>query len=286
MPTLHEILLKAKQTHKAIGHFNIPESVVFHAVVEAARTLNCPVLVGTSEGETDFFNLPIAVALVHGFRASTGLPVFLNADHHKSFERVKAAIDAGYDSVHFDGSALAYEDNVRLTKQCVAYARAKNPEISVEGELGFIETESSKIYEGTIEVKPEHLTKPEQARDFVQKTGIDRLAAVIGNIHGIATAGNPHLDIERLKQINAALPENVTLTLHGGSGIPEAEIKAALPHGLSNIHVSTEVRVAFHAALKDFLAAHPQETTPYKYLEPAFEAAEKLVLEKLKLFGN
>lgn len=286
MPSLNELLTAAKFSQRALGHFNISDLAAFEAIFAAARKLNAPVLVGTSESERAFIGDATAVALVRGVRGATGFPIFLNADHTKSLGKIKAAVDAGFDSVHFDGSALAYEENIAQTRTSVEYAKAKNPDISVEGELGYIATESSKIYEGAIEIRPEQLTNPDQAAEFVARTGVDRLAVAIGNVHGISLAGNPHLDIERLKAVAEKIPKNVGITLHGGSGIPDEEIRAALPHGLSNIHVSTELRVAYEKALAGFLAAHPNETTPYKFLTPAVEAMQKLVEEKLRLFGN
>lgn len=285
MQNLKEYLTQAKNSQNVLGHFNIADSVMLNAIVAAAKKAGAPaVLVGTSEGERDFMTLEVAAGAVKNIRAQTGFPVFLNADHTKSFERIKAAVDAGYDSVHFDGSALPYEQNVAQTKAAVEYAKSVNPDISVEGELGYIETESSKVYEGPVEIKPEHLTTPEQAAEFAKATGVDRLAVAIGEIHGISLAGNPHLDIPRLAAIGGSVPPEVSITLHGGSGIPAQEIKAALPHGLSNIHISTELRVAYQTALKNYLAQNPTDTTPYKFFAPAAAAIEKLVSEKLALY--
>ena len=285
MKTLNQYLVEAKTSQHVMGHFNFADSVTFNAIVAVAKKLGVAVMLGTSEGERNLLPLATAVAMVRGVREATGLPIFLNADHSKSMETFKTAVDAGYDSVHFDGSELSYAENLRLTKEAVAYARAKNPDISVEGELGYI-AGSSQVHKQAVEVRPEFYTQPEQAAEFAVATGIDRLAVVIGNIHGVSLAGNPRLDIERLKSIGGSVPPLVSLTLHGGSGIPDHEIKAALPHGLSNIHVNTEIRVAYETALRDFFVSHPNETTPYKFFAPTIAAVEKLIEQKLKLFGN
>ena len=210
-------------------------------------------------------------------------PIFLNADHHKTFESAKAAIDAGYDSVQIDETALTLAANTEVSKQVVEYAKSVNPDISVEGGLGYIRG-SSEIHQEKIEVKPEDMTTPEEAKQFVQVTGVDRLAIVFGNVHGVSARGNPRLDIDRLKQVHEAIPD-IPLTLHGGSGISDEDIKASLEHGMSNIHVNTEIRVAYTNALRAALEKGKEQTTPYKYLTAADEAARRIVEEKLTLFG-
>lgn len=281
--TLNSILHQAANEGWALGHFNISGLEQLRAIVNAARTLRAPIHIGTSEGERKAIGLKQAVYLVRSFRDEFGIPIYLNADHTKSAHEAKAAVDAGYDSIHIDLSAKPFEENVRGTKEIVEYVKTRSAEISVEGELGFLRGES-KLQKEKIEVRPEDLTKPEEAVEFVRLTGVDRLAPVVGNIHGIS-ANEPDLDIERIKRIHAALPQT-TLVLHGGSGIPEAQIKAAILAGISNIHINTELRVAYVSALREFLVKNPEETTPYKlFTEPA-AAVEELIKQKLALFGS
>ena len=283
MTNLKDSLKKAAQEDYALGHFNFSTLGILRAVVLACKNLKSVVFVGTSEGEAKYVGYKQAVALVRAFREETGLPIFLNADHHKTFETAKIAIDAGYDSVQIDETALSFEENIKVSRRVAEYAKSVNPEISVEGGLGYIRG-SSEIHKEKIEVRPEDMTSPEEAKDFVAKTGVDRLAIVFGNIHGVSLAGNPRLDIERLKQIHAAIHE-IPLTLHGGSGIIDGDIKACLPHGMSNIHVNTEIRAAYTNALRASLAADQEQTTPYQYTSSADKAAQKIVEGKLKLFG-
>ncbi len=280
---LKDLLKKAAQENYALGHFNFSTLGILRAVVLACQNLQSVVFVGTSEGEAKYVGYKQAVALVRAFREETGLPIFLNADHHKTFASAKTAIDAGYDSVQIDETALSFKENIKVSRQVVLYARSKNPDISVEGGLGYIRG-SSEIHKEKIEVKPEDMTTPEEAKQFVEETGVDRLAIVFGNIHGVSLAGNPRLDIERLKQVHAEIP-HIPLTLHGGSGIFDEDIKAALPHGMSNIHVNTEIRVAYTNALRASLAADQEQTTPYQYIRSADEAARQVIEGKLKLFG-
>lgn len=280
---LKDLLKEASQKPYALGHFNFSTLGILRAIVRACQNLKSPVFVGTSEGEANYVGYKQAVALVVAFREETGLPVFLNADHHKTFASAKMAIDAGYDSVQIDETALLLEENMGVSKKVVEYAKSVNSDISVEGGLGYIRG-SSEIHKEKIEVKPEDMTTPKEAKRFVFKTGVDRLAIVFGNIHGVSLVGNPRLDIERLKQIHEAIPD-VPLTLHGGSGIRDEDIRATLSHGMSNIHINTEIRVAYTNALRGAFTQNPDETTPYKYLAPAEEAARKIVEEKLRLFG-
>ena len=280
---LKDLLKEASQRPYALGHFNFSTLGILRAIVQACEELKSPVFVGTSEGEAKYVGYGQAAAQVSVWRAEAGLPIFLNADHHKTFESAKAAIDAGYDSVQIDETALSLEENIEVSKRVVEYAKSINSDISVEGGLGYIRG-SSELHKEKIEVKPQDMTTPQEAKRFVEETGVDRLAIVFGNIHGVSAAGNPRLDIERLKEIHEAIPD-VPLTLHGGSGISDEDIVATLPHGMSNIHVNTEIRAAYTDALRASLDEDKEQTTPYKYLNSADEAAQRIVEEKLKLFN-
>jgi fructose-bisphosphate aldolase class II len=281
--TLKSLLFTASSEGWALGHFNISNLEQLRAILNAARELRSPIHIGTSEGERKFIGLRQAVHMVEAFREESGLPIFLNADHSKSVSEAKAAVDAGYDSIHIDLSAKPFEENVRGTREVVEYARSKNENISVEGELGFLRGES-KVQKEKIEVKPEDLTKVEEAREFVKLTGVDRLAPVIGNIHGIS-ANEPNLDVERVQKIHNVLP-GTALVLHGGSGIPEEQVMAAIKAGICNVHVNTDIRIAYVEALRKYLIKNPEETTPYKVVADSIKAVEEVVKAKLAVFGS
>ena len=285
MKTLKEYLLEAGQKGVAVGHFNVSNLVQLKGVLSAVKKAAVPVMIGTSEGEADFIGFKTARAMVDAAREETGLPIFLNADHFHSFEKAKEAIDAGYDSVLIDLSRESYKKNLEETKKVVEYARSVNPAISVEGELGYLVTESSKLYKESFEIPQESLTKPEEALKFVHETGVNRFAPAVGNLHGIA-ANEPKLDFELIKKLRAVLPSNVAMVLHGGSGIPDDQMREAVKLGFNNIHISTEIRVTYVDALKKMLAAAPEETTPYKLYKPVIEAVSAKVSEKLELFGS
>src|SRR3989344_3086780 len=215
MKTLKQYFQEAKAGGWALGHFNFSTADQLKAFIEAAAEMKSPIMVGTSEGEADFIGRKQAVALVKSYQ-NEGHAVFLNADHHKSWETTKAAIDAGYDTVLIDASKLPFEENIELTKRVVEYAKSINPEILAEGELGYLRG-SSEVQE-KIEISQTDYTKPEEASDFVARTGVDRLAVVFGNIHGIVTEQEEHLDVEHLKKVVQVVP-GVPLVLHGASGL-------------------------------------------------------------------
>ncbi len=285
MFVIKNYLKRTTEEKWALGHFNFSEDEALRAIVKSAAEFKTPVFVGTSEGERNHLGLKQAVGLVKAFREEFGIPIFLNADHTKSFEGVVAAVDAGYDAILADFSALSFEENVKLTKQAVLYAKSKNPDIIVEGELGYVRGES-KIQKEIIEIKAEDLTKPEEAEQFVRETGVDMLAPAVGNIHGIVTNSPESIDISRISNIKKAVGNDVYLVLHGGSGMSESDFKNAITNGISMIHINTEIRIAFTEALKKSIKEMPEETTPYKILTPSIEAMKKVIEEKLKIFGS
>ena len=288
MKTLREYIREAEEHKVAIGHFNISNLEALHGIYNAARKLSLPVIIGLSEGEEEFVGKEEAVALIKKIREKDNYPIFLNADHHYSLTSVEAVLDIGYDSAIIDAVKLPLEDNIALTKKCVEYAKIisekENRDVLIEAELGFI-GQSSKLLEEIPEgVSELSMTKPEDARYFVEHTGIDMLAPSVGNIHGMVKGGNPRLDIERIKAIRKAC--GIPLVLHGGSGISDQDFVHAIGAGISIIHINTEIRVAFKDALEKFLKENPNEVAPYKILKPAVEAIEQVVENRLKLFNN
>jgi fructose-bisphosphate aldolase class II len=287
MKKLKEYILEAEEKGIAIGHFNISNIETLKGIFEAAKKLDVPVIIGTAEGERNFIGTKQAVALVKGLREEYDYPIFLNADHTYSFDKVKEAVDAGYDAVIFDATNLSFEENIKITKQCVDYAKSVNPDILVEAELGFIGS-SSKVLEGIpegVKITEEFLTKPEEALKFVTETGVDMLAPAIGNIHGMLKGGkDPALNIERIREIKEAV--KIPLVLHGASGNSASDIKEAIKAGMACVHINTEIRVAFRQALVKSLQENPDEVAPYKYMKDPVKAVEAVVEEKLRLFNN
>ncbi|MDQ5950035.1 MAG: hypothetical protein QG669_410 [Patescibacteria group bacterium] len=288
MKTLREYISDFDKDGKAIGHFNISSLDVLWGIFNAARNLDLPVIIGVSEGEEDFVGTEQAVALVKSLRDTYNYPIFLNADHHYSFERVKKVIDAGFDMVIIDLVKLPLDENIALTKKCVDYARevtkATGRDILVEAELGFI-GQSSKILDEIPEgVTDESMTTPEDAKAFVDATGVDLLAPSVGNIHGMVKGGNPRLHPERVKAIRDAC--GVPLVLHGGSGTMNEDFLECIKNGVDIVHINTEIRVAYRDGIKQSLIENPDEVAPYKFLKPGMLAVQKVVEERMKLFAN
>lgn len=285
MQTLKQYIKEADEKHSVIGHFNMSNLEGMWAIFHAAKSMKVPVILGTSEKERQFMGVKQCVALVKSLREEFDYPVFLNADHSYSFEKVKEAVDAGYDAVIFDGVKLPIDENIEITKKCVDYAKSKNSEIIIEGELGYIGT-SSTVYErlpDNVKVSGDALTKPEDAERFVKETGVDLFAPAVGNIHGmLKNSPDPALDIDRIKAIRESA--GVPLVLHGGSGTSNHDFKRAILAGVSLIHISTEIRVAYRRALEASLKNERDELAPYRIMEnPVFEM-QKVVEAHLKIF--
>lgn len=287
MKTLKECVLDAKAKKVAVGHFNISNIEGFWGVFRAAQSLDLPIIIGVSEGERDFIGVRQVAALVKATREEFDYPIFLNADHTYSIERVKEAIDAGFDSVIFDGAKLSFEENVKMAKECVEYARASGREVLVEGELGFI-GQSSKILDEVPEgvlLDESSLTDPAKAKEFVELTGVDMLAPAVGNFHGMLRGGvDPKLNIERVKAISEAT--GIPLVLHGGSGNSGDDFKQAIANGVSIVHINTEIRIAYKQGLQIGLTENPDEVAPYKFLKNSVKAVQDVVTEKLRSFNG
>jgi fructose-bisphosphate aldolase, class II len=285
MLTLKEVLATASQEKKAIGHFNISTIEVLWAIFNAAREVDVPILIGTSEGERKFIGVRQVASLVRSLREEFEYPIFLNADHTYSFEGVKEAVDAGYDAVIFDGAKLSFEENVEISKKCVEYARSVNPEIVVEGELGYI-GESSKLLDEVPErAMKEGMTTREQAEEYVRQAGVDLFSPSVGNLHGMLKhAKNPNLDIERISEIRGAT--GVPLVLHGGSGVSDEDFSSAIKAGINVVHINTEIRRAWREGLEGAMQGDPEQVAPYKLLKPAKEAVREVVKKRLELFSE
>jgi fructose-bisphosphate aldolase, class II len=287
MVNLLEALQDASNRHVALGHFNFSELVVLKAVVDTARELKLPVVVGVSEGEREFVGVRQGAALVKSYREEFGLPIFLNADHTHSLEKSVEAAKAGFDLIVFDNSNQPFEENVKRTKEAVEAAKSINPEILVEGEIGYIGASSSIHASVPKDLSP--LTTPEEAKQFVDSTAVDLLAPALGTMHGMLKSmltgkETKHLNIARIGEIKAAT--GIFLTLHGGSGTNSAEFVEGIHAGLNLIHINTELRVAWRRGLEEELAKKPEEVTPYHLLPGAYRAVSEVVKSRLQLFSG
>jgi fructose-bisphosphate aldolase class II len=287
MQQLRNQLEEAQSNGVAVGHFNISDLTLLKAVYAAAQELKVPVIVGASEGERAFLGVAQIAALVRSLREERGVPIFLNADHTHSLESAIAAAKAGFDSIVYDLSALPFAENVKQTRQAVEALKSVNPKILVEGEIGNIGT-GSEIHDSV----PDHskdLTTPEEAKQFVESTGVDILAPAVGNTHGMVQSmvqGNvrKRLDLPRIREIKRATKS--LLTLHGGSGTEDHDLEEAIAAGINIIHINTELRVAWRRGLEEAFAKNPREVVPYKLLPIAEESVKQVVLARLRLFNH
>jgi fructose-bisphosphate aldolase, class II len=287
MHTLREVLAQAQEKGVAIGHFNVADLVLLKAVFTSAQELNVPVLVGASDGEREFMGVRQIAALVRSLRDEFNFPIFLNADHTHSLATAGEAARAGFDAVVFDASALPFEQNVRQTREAVDALKAINPAILVEGEIGDIGT-GSEIHEEAPDLS-KGLTTPEEAKRYVESTGVDVLAPAVGNMHGMLRSmvkgeTKKRLDIKRIAEIKSAA--RVLLTLHGGSGTDDEDFRKAIAAGINIIHINTELRVAWRRGLENGLAKHKDEVVPYRILSSAVESVKQVADSRLRLFNR
>jgi fructose-bisphosphate aldolase class II len=292
---LKEILSSLKE-NQAILHYNVASLEQIKAGILAVKETKIPLIFGVSEGERDYLNPKLVKEIIDFYKAEENFQdlIFLNADHSKSLESAKKAIDLNYDSVLIDLSELDLEENIRQTKEVVKYAdsrgsnadkRGLNPSdniridpfkypyrsVLIEGEVGKIEGKSEIQKE--VEIKKENLTKVEEALRFVEETKVDLLAVSIGNVHGIVEK-EPELDFERGREIAKAV--KIPLVLHGASGLSIEKIKKCISIGFKIIHINTEFRKIWKEKLKEEL--EKETVVPYKIYEPVIEEIKKKII--------
>jgi fructose-bisphosphate aldolase class II len=287
METLRNILERAQKSGVAVGHFNISDFALLKAVFASAQELKVPVIVGASEGERKFLGVRQLAAQVRILRDEFDFPIFLNADHTHSLASAIDAAKAGFDSIVFDLSALPIEQNVRQTKEAIEILKGIQPSILIEGEIGDIGT-GSEIHDTAPDLS-KGLTTPEEAKQYVDATGVDILAPAVGNMHGMLASmvdgkTKKRLDLARIAQIKNAT--NVLMTLHGASGTEDEDLRKAIAAGINIVHINTELRVAWRRGLEEGLAQQPHEIVPYKILPPAIEAIKQVATSRLKLFNG
>jgi fructose-bisphosphate aldolase class II len=287
MKSLRDNLAESSRKATAIGHFNVSDLVGLNAVAAAARRLKVPVLIGTSEGERAFIGVRQVASVVRSIRDEYDFPIFLNADHTHSLAKAEEAARAGYDMIGFDASNLALEENVRQTREAVEAIKSINADVVVEGELGYIGS-GSEIHD-TVPESSLVFTRPDEARQFAEATGVDVLAPAVGNMHGLLAAmvrgeARKHLDIGRIAQIKAAT--GMPLTLHGGSGTDDDDFRRAIEAGMTIVHISTELRLAWRRGLEAALAGEPDNLVPYQLFRQAGEAMQEVVTRRLELFNR
>ncbi|WP_366923679.1 class II fructose-1,6-bisphosphate aldolase [Metallumcola ferriviriculae] len=276
--TMTELLQEAEKGKYAVGAFNCNNMEIVQAIVAAAEEESAPVIIQASQGAIKYAGLEYIVGLVRVAAAGSKVPIALHIDHGTSFEQVMRCIREGFTSVMIDGSKLPLEENIALTNRVLDVARAVG--VSVEAELGKIGGTEDDV---SVSEREASLTDPEEAKIFVEKTGVDALAIAIGTAHG-QYKGEPKLDFDRLEKVRQLV--DVPIVLHGSSGVPSEAIAKAIKIGVSKVNIDTNLREAFVNRTREVLAANPNEIDPRKILGPAREAMKEVIKEKIRLFGS
>ena len=296
--TSKEMFAKALNSNHAVGAFNVNNMEIIQGIVDAVKEENAPVILQVSAGARKYARPAYLMKLVEAAMLDTGLDIVLHLDHGEDFEICKKCIDDGFTSVMIDGSKYPFEENIRLTKQVVDYAHAHG--VVVEAELGKLAGVEDNI---KVDAKAATYTDPQEAKEFVERTGVDSLAIAIGTSHGAYKfKGDPQLDFERLKEIHALIPDT-PLVLHGAStvipefvdkcnqyggeipgakGVPEEMITEAAKYGICKVNIDTDLRLAMTAEVRKYIQENPTVFDPRKYLGPARDAIQDMVQHKIR----
>lgn len=276
---MKDLLSVAQAQQFAIPAFNIGSDQLLKIVMKKVKELKSPVILEMSPDELEFVGEAQIQAMIYE-AAQSDVPVCIHLDHGDKFETVVRAIRAGMTSVMIDASTLPYEENVAITKKVVEVAHIAN--VSVESELGTIGTTGNSIEGGTEGVI---YTKPEEAKKFIEDTGIDTFAVAIGTAHGIYPKDlKPKLRIDILKDITKEV--QVPLVLHGGSSNKDEEIVEAVKNGICKINISSDIKVAFYNKCREVLTANPGYREPLEIYPEPMEACGKVIEEKIRLFNS
>ena len=292
-----EILKKAYDGHYAVGAFNVDNMEIIQAITDAGKMENSPLILQVSAGARKYARHGYLMAMIQAAEAETGLPLVVHLDHGPDFETCKSCVDGGFTSVMIDGSHLDFEENIAVTKQVVDYAHERN--VTVEGELGRLAGIEDAV------VVAEHdaaFTDPDQAVEFVQRTGVDSLAIAIGTSHGaFKFKGTPKLRFDILDKVAEKLP-GFPIVLHGASsvpqeaikminefggdmpgaqGVPEEMLREAAHHAVCKINIDSDLRVTFTGTLRKHLSKNPTQFDPRQYLTPVRDALTALVRHKI-----
>ena len=274
--TSEKMLKDARNGGYAVAAFNIENMEMTKAIVAGAEELNAPVILQVSQSTSKYGSLETYVAMVAVEAAKTKIPVALHLDHGESYEIAEAAINAGFTAVMIDGSKLSYEENLDLTKRVVDYAKEKG--VVVEGELGKVGGKA-----GDVITDEDTNTDPAQAKEFVEKTGVDSLAVAIGTSHGFYK-GTPVLDKERITQIKEAT--EAPLVMHGASGLSEKDVRECAARGIAKVNFATELRVAYTDAMRKLLSENPDIYDPKKPGKAGMDAVKEIVKSRILMCGS
>lgn len=276
--TGYDILKKAHEDGYAVGAFNTSNLEMTKAIVDAAEELQSPVIIQTSQSAISYAGIEEIAMIVRKLGEKASVPVALHLDHGTDWDVVMQCLRYGWTSVMFDGSKYEFQKNIEITKRVIEIAHPMG--VSVEAELGKIGGVEDHV---VVNDKDATMTDPNEAQEFVEKTGVDFLAIAIGTAHGVYK-GDPELDFDRLETIKNRL--KMPIVLHGASGVPEEDIKRAVSLGVNKINIDTDLRQAFQRAMHKMVNEHPNVYDPRKMLAPTITSIKEVVMKKMEMFGS
>ncbi|ALP89143.1 MULTISPECIES: tagatose bisphosphate family class II aldolase [Clostridium] len=274
-----EMLLKAQKEGYAVPAFNIHNLETLQVVAETAMEMRSPVIIaGTPSTIEDYAGPDYIKAMAEVASNKYNIPIAIHLDHFENVEAIKKDIDIGFRSCMIDASKYEFEKNIEIVKDVVEYAHKFDA--VVEAELGKLGGREDDI---EVDAKDAMYTNPDDALEFVNRTGVDSLAIAIGTAHGLYK-GEPKLDFERLKEIREKV--NVPLVLHGASDVPDELVEKAISLGICKVNIATDLKVPFSDAVKEYFKENPKSNDPRKYMTPGKEAMKKIVEHKIRVCGS
>lgn len=273
-----DILLHAQKNNYAVGAFNVNNMEIVQAIAEAASELNAPAIMQASQGGIKYAGIDYISSLGQTAAKLVDVPITLHLDHGTDFNQVMLCLRHGFTSVMIDGSQFPLEENIEFTKRVVDIAHPLG--VSVEAELGKIGGTEDDV---VVDERDATFTDPDEAKIFVEETGVDSLAIAVGTAHGVYK-GEPKIDFDRIKAIRSKV--DIPLVLHGSSGVSYEALEKAVSLGICKINIDTDLRIAFTKEVKEVLEKNPNEIDPRKLLGPAREKMKETIKEKIKVFGS
>ena len=277
LTTTKQLLLDAQKGGYAVGAFNVENMEMVQAVVAAAEELQSPVIMQTTPSTVKYADLAYFYANVKTAAEKASVPVVMHLDHGSSFELAMQALRTGYTSIMIDGSHESFEDNIAVTKSVVDACHPSG--VPVEAELGKVGGKEDDLDGG--EGNP--YTDPQEAKQFVEATGVDSLAVALGTAHGVYK-GTPKLDVNRLSEIREVV--SIPLVLHGTSGVPDEAVKECIKRGICKVNYATDLRIAFSEGVNEVLHENPDTIDPKKYNARGREKVKEYVMSKIKVCGS
>jgi ketose-bisphosphate aldolase len=280
-----DMLFEATEGGYAVGAFNITSLVQLEAVVDVATEKKAPVIIQTSVKPSKFYGRDVLVSIYRTLAASAPIPVCLHLDHCTEVDYCKQCADAGYTNIMIDASKKPYDENINQTREVADYCH-KLGGVSVEGELGTVSGVEDQIKVTEDEAA---LCDPEQALEFVERTGVDLFAPAIGTAHGVYKTKNPKIHFDRLERIAELVNGKgvrAALIVHGGTGLPPEYVERLVKLGGSKFNVSTELKHALIDATAEYVSAHPDEYDPGKIDTAVRQAARKVVETWIDMLGS